>query len=69
MLDAESQGWHYSKSWVEAHRLEVLSLLDYVRARGAVRAADFERTDGKAGGWWEWKTEKRALEMPLPRAS
>ncbi|MBA3242528.1 MAG: winged helix-turn-helix domain-containing protein [Acidobacteria bacterium] len=63
MLDAESQGWHYSKSWVEAHRLEVASLLEYVRARGAVRASDFERTDGKAGGWWEWKTEKRALEM------
>lgn len=63
MLDAESQGWHYSKSWVEAHRLEVATLLDYVRARGAVRASDFERTDGKAGGWWEWKTEKRALEM------
>ncbi len=63
MLDAESQGWHYSKSWVEAHRLEVEALLDFIRARGAVRAADFERTDGKAGGWWEWKTEKRALEM------
>src|SRR5207253_500134 len=31
--------------------------------RGPVRAADFERKDGKAGGWWEWKTEKRALEM------
>ncbi len=63
MLDAESHGWHYSKTWVEAHRLEVAALLDYVRARGAVRAADFERTDGKSGGWWEWKTEKRALEM------
>jgi uncharacterized protein len=63
MLDAESQGWHYSKSWVESHRLEVAALLSHVRARGAVRAADFERTDGKAGGWWEWKTEKRALEM------
>ena len=28
-----------------------------------MRSADFARTDGKAGGWWEWKTEKRALEM------
>jgi uncharacterized protein YcaQ len=27
-----------------------------------VRSADFERTDGQAGGWWEWKPEKRALE-------
>ena len=63
MLDAESQGWHYSRAWVEAHRREVEQLLAYVRERGAVRSADFERADGKAGGWWEWKTEKRALEM------
>lgn len=63
MLAAESQGWHYSRAWVEAHRLEIQQLLAHVRERGAVRAADFERTDGKAGGWWEWKTEKRALEM------
>jgi uncharacterized protein len=27
-----------------------------------VRSAEFARTDGKAGGWWEWKPEKRALE-------
>src|SRR3712207_5376511 len=63
MLDAESQGWHYSRAWVEAHRLEVERLLAHVREHGAVRSADFERTDGKPGGWWEWKTEKRVLEM------
>lgn len=63
MLDASSQGWHYSRSWVESHRLEVDHLLAFIGERGAVRSADFARTDGKAGGWWEWKTEKRALEM------
>jgi uncharacterized protein YcaQ len=63
MLDADAQGWHYSRRWVEAHRAEVERLLAYIRERGAVRSADFARTDGKAGGWWEWKTEKRALEM------
>ncbi len=63
MLDAESQGWHYSRAWVESHRAEVERLLAFIRERGAVRSADFARTDGKAGGWWEWKTEKRALEM------
>ncbi|HEX6622736.1 MAG TPA: crosslink repair DNA glycosylase YcaQ family protein, partial [Pyrinomonadaceae bacterium] len=62
-LDAESQGWHYSRPWVEAHRQEVELLLAFIRERGPVRAADFARTDGKASGWWEWKTEKRALEM------
>lgn len=63
MLDAEAQGWHYSRRWVESHRAEVERLLAFIRERGAVRSADFARTDGKAGGWWEWKTEKRALEM------
>jgi uncharacterized protein YcaQ len=63
MLAADAQGWHYSRHWVESHRAEVERLLDFIRERGAVRSADFARTDGKAGGWWEWKTEKRALEM------
>jgi uncharacterized protein YcaQ len=28
-----------------------------------VRSADFARTDGKKGVWWDWKVEKMALEM------
>jgi hypothetical protein len=62
MLDAESMGWKYNTSFARSHKLEMAALLDFIRARGAVRAADFERTDGQKGGWWEWKMEKRALE-------
>jgi uncharacterized protein YcaQ len=62
MLAAESMGWKYPKKWVEAHQREIEWLKNFIRERGPVRAADFERKDGKAGGWWEWKTEKRALE-------
>lgn len=62
MLNAESMGWKYSAQWATAHRKEIEWLKGFIRERGPVRAADFERRDGKAGGWWEWKTEKRALE-------
>ena len=63
MLDARSMGWKYSHEWIAAHRKEVDRVLAHVRQHGPVRSSDFARTDGKAGGWWEWKPEKSALEM------
>ena len=45
-----------------AHGDAMARLLAHVRDKGAVRAADFERPDKGAGGWWEWKDEKRWLE-------
>ena len=33
-----------------------------VKNEGALRAADFERLEGKGGTWWDWKPAKRALE-------
>lgn len=63
MIAPHSLGWKYSREWINAHRKEVDHLLALVRERGAVRSTDFVRTDGKRGGWWEWKPEKRALEM------
>jgi uncharacterized protein YcaQ len=63
MIDVENMGWKYSHEWINAHRKEVKRLLAHIRENGPVRSSDFARTDGKAGGWWEWKPEKRALEM------
>lgn len=37
-------------------------LLVHVGQHGEVRAADFERAPAGAGGWWQWKPEKRWLE-------
>ncbi len=61
MLD----GWAYQKAWLAAHPAEVGSVLDRIREQGAVRAADFPRTDGPSGPWWDWKVEKQVLERLL----
>jgi uncharacterized protein YcaQ len=63
MLDPASMGWKYSETWMRERAGEVGQVLAHIRANGAARSSDFERTDGKAGGWWEWKPEKRSLEV------
>ena len=42
-------------------------LLAHIEANGPVKSSDFERKDGKAGGWWGWKDEKRWLEALFAR--
>ena len=51
-----------TRVWMEAHPDALERVLGHIRKEGPVRSAEFARTDGKAGGWWEWKPEKRALE-------
>lgn len=63
MLDPGAMGWKYSATWMRERAGEVAALLAHIRGHGPVRSSDFERTDGKSGGWWEWKPEKRSLEV------
>ncbi|MBJ7309019.1 winged helix-turn-helix domain-containing protein [Rugamonas sp. CCM 8940] len=63
MLDPAAMGWKYSASWMRERRAEVDAVLEHIRANGPTRSSDFERSDGKAGGWWSWKPEKRSLEV------
>jgi uncharacterized protein YcaQ len=63
MLDPSAMGWKYSETWMRERAAEVAQVLAHIRANGPARSSDFERTDGKAGGWWEWKPEKRSLEV------
>ena len=58
MLDGREK----TRAWMTAHPEGIGRVLARVRDGGEVRSAEFERTDGRAGGWWEWKPEKRALE-------
>lgn len=50
-----------------AQRAHLARLLEHVRTNGAVRSADFARTDGRKGGWWGWKDEKVWLEALFAR--
>ncbi len=58
MLDRSDK----TRVWMEAHPDALEHVMGHIRKEGPVRSAEFARTDGKAGGWWEWKPEKRALE-------
>jgi uncharacterized protein YcaQ len=55
-------GLERSRAWISDHPEEIEQVMSRVQEKGPVRSVEFERTDGKAGGWWEWKPEKRALE-------
>lgn len=55
--------WKRAPAWIRAHPDEVERVLSHVRARGGAMSADFVRTDGKKGTWWDWKPEKLALEV------
>jgi uncharacterized protein YcaQ len=43
-------------------RTELDALLAHIEVKGPVKSSDFQRIDGKSGGWWGWKDEKRWLE-------
>lgn len=51
-----------SRRWLAEHPEAARLVMERVRERGGVRSAEFERTDGKGGTWWDWKPEKQALE-------
>ena len=52
------------REWLQdPANLEVLNaVMMHVRENGTARSADFERTDGRRGTWWDWKPAKIALE-------
>lgn len=63
MLDHEYRVMHNAPAWMRAHPEAVEHVLAYVRDHGEVRSSDFERTDGQQSGWFNWKLEKKVLEV------
>ena len=61
MLDGV-RGWQDARPWIEAHRELVDGILARIHAEGGLRSADFEAKK-PAGGWWNWKDEKVAMEV------
>ncbi|WP_027803306.1 winged helix-turn-helix domain-containing protein [Paraburkholderia dilworthii] len=63
MLDPSGMGWKYAADWHNKHRDDIEKLLAHIRITGPVRSADFARESVKGNGWWDWKPEKRHLEV------
>ncbi|HTD05289.1 winged helix-turn-helix domain-containing protein [Undibacterium sp.] len=63
MISPQGLGWKYNHKWLAGNADSVEHIRKHIKQNGAARSADFERKDGKAGGWWEWKPEKRSLEV------
>lgn len=63
MLDPAAMGWKFSAQWLKTHGGEIAQIVERIRRDGPVRASDFERKGGKGNGWWDWKPEKRHLEV------
>ncbi|WP_439839165.1 winged helix-turn-helix domain-containing protein [Aeromonas caviae] len=63
MLDPAAMGWKFSAQWLKTHGGEIAQIVERIRQDGPVRAFDFERKGDKGNGWWDWKPEKRHLEV------
>ena len=63
MLDPVGMGWKYAAEWHEKYREDIERLLEQIRENGPIRSADFAREGGNGAGWWDWKPEKRHLEV------
>lgn len=63
MIAPQGMGWKFNQRFLNENKKLVGQVLQHIQENGESRSVDFERKDGKAGGWWEWKPEKRALEV------
>lgn len=65
MLD-DRVGWDNIKQWAGDNEQILKDVLDYIRLNGPVKSSDF-KSDHEGGGWWNWKSEKVALEYLFTR--
>ncbi|MGO2464854.1 MAG: DNA glycosylase AlkZ-like family protein, partial [Serratia proteamaculans] len=63
MLQPQGMGWKYSEAWMQEHQVAIDALLQHIETGGPVRSADFSAEKKGNSGWWDWKPEKRHLEI------
>lgn len=61
ILDGSTR-WGNAAGWVAEHPEVVAGVMERIRQEGGLRSADFNNSHKPAGGWWNWKDEKTALE-------
>lgn len=63
MLNGSRRWSNGIEKWIRENKETVEHVMAHIREKGGTRSADFKRTDGQKGGWWNWKVEKVALEV------
>lgn len=63
MLHPENMGWKSHLRWLSENRAAVEQVRLHIEQNGQARSKDFARADDARTGWWEWKPEKRAMEV------
>ncbi|NTU75209.1 MAG: winged helix-turn-helix domain-containing protein [Anaerolineaceae bacterium] len=59
------RGWKDGTDWLAKHPGVVAEVLERIRTEGPLKSSDFKTDHKPAGGWWNWKDEKVALENLL----
>src|SRR5688572_19927477 len=54
-------GENNRQKWMTENAALIEAVMNHIRQNGETRSSDFERKEGQAGGWWNWKEEKVAL--------
>lgn len=62
-MENRRKRWTNQETWIGQNAAFAKNLLEYIRNNGPVKSADFKRSDGIRGTWWDWKVEKIALEQ------
>ncbi len=55
-------GWLSCREWIAEHAELASMVMSRITQEGGLKSADFEHPRENAGGWWNWKDEKTALE-------